>query len=357
MDTMSDVVYLWNSGRFDSKQELADHLGINVRTVYRHLQLDREAKEAASKEQVDDSVVLLPGAVLGSKTDSVWTKNDVIESFTFKQPVIVPQKPTAEYRYVVTSNSITITKIVDSQFVTTATTDKGSDHFREAMEILMDDEFSDEALEEVYVLIQPAKALEKFTHGKLEIDPKNRKIVYRENGNAVPYEVNTKLTDRIIKMVREGDTGVQRLINFLEKLMENPSRRAVEELYGFLEHNDIEIADDGNFYGWKVVRHDYLDKHSATMDNSVGKTLRIPRNMVDEDSSQCCSYGLHVAAKSYLKHFGSNGDRVVKVSVNPADVAAIPASYENAKMRCCGYTVVEDVTKQFESELRRSWSW
>jgi hypothetical protein len=146
-------------------------------------------------------------------------------------------------------------------------------------------------------------------------------------------------------MVRAGDTGVTTLLNFLEKLMENPSRRAVNELYGFLQANDIEIAEDGDFLAWKKVREDYLDIHSGTIDNSPGANPRVARNMVDEDSNQTCSYGLHVCSKSYLPHFGNSTDsRIVQVKVNPKDVVAVPADYNNAKMRTAGYHVIGDVT-------------
>ena len=126
--------------------------------------------------------------------------------------------------------------------------------------------------------------------------------------------------------------------------MENPSLRAVEELYGFLEVCMLPITEDGHFLAYKKVRSDFKDIYSGTMDNSVGQVLDMPRNSVDEDKDRTCSSGLHFCAKSYLSHFGSwnsSGNRVVVVKINPRDVVAIPSDYNNAKGRTCRYEVVD----------------
>ena len=77
------------------------------------------------------------------------------------------------------------------------------------------------------------------------------------------------------------------------------------------------------------------------MRNAVGDTLSMPRNAVDEDKNRTCSAGLHFCSYSYLPHFG--GERIVVVKINPRDVVAIPADYNNAKGRTCRYEVVEEL--------------
>lgn len=305
-----------------SRQDIAAQMGVSVRTVGRWIEKAQAEKDRYQSAASDS---------LGKGKTVVSEKQDKVE-----------------YRHVASSRSVSITQLTNGKVTGSVTVDKGADRFEEIFDALLAANFSAESVAEAFVLLQPTKALEKFTHGKLEIDPKNRRILYVADEETVPYEVHNSLTDRVINMVREGQAGVETLINFLEKLMENPSRRAVNELYGFLDHNDIEIAPNGNFYAWKKVRSDYLDIYSGTMDNSVGKTLKVARNMVDEDSSQTCSYGLHVCAKHYLPSFGgASGNRILKVEVNPADVVAVPADYKNAKMRTTGYVVLEDVTSQF----------
>ncbi|UQJ95396.1 rIIB protein [Klebsiella phage CPRSB] len=95
------------------------------------------------------------------------------------------------------------------------------------------------------------------------------------------------------------------------------------------------------------MRDNYKDLATGKFDNSPGVTVSMPRNMVDEDKTRTCSTGLHVAAKSYLPHYGGGVGRVIQVKVDPADVVAIPVDYNNAKMRVCRYKVMIDVTYGF----------
>lgn len=190
-------------------------------------------------------------------------------------------------------------------------------------------------------LVDVSTAIKTFMKGHVKVE-----------GGVVTYkglEIRGGMTSRIIEAMASGEESrVDALVMFFNNLMENPSNRAVNELFGFLEANDIELSNDGHFYAWKKVRGDYTDVYTGKMDNSPGKYVQVPRNQVDEDSDVTCSHGLHVCSKSYLPHFGnSNSNRVVRCKVNPRDVVAIPKDYNNAKMRCCGYLVIDDVTSQF----------
>jgi hypothetical protein len=130
----------------------------------------------------------------------------------------------------------------------------------------------------------------------------------------------------------------------MENLMTNPSKRAVDELYGFLEKNSLPITPDGHFLAYKKVRNDYLDIHSGTMDNSVGKIVEMERNEVDDNKDRTCSSGLHFCSQDYLPHFGNGSDnRVVILKINPRDVVSIPSDYNNAKGRACRYEVVGEI--------------
>lgn len=189
-------------------------------------------------------------------------------------------------------------------------------------------------------LIDIGSAITKYMKGHVSI----------EDG-VVNYKgtpITGGMTGRIIDAMSSGDEKVvAQLVAFFDNLMLNPSFRAVNELFDFLKAADIELSDDGHFYAWKKVRGDYKDIYSGTMDNSPGRRVTMPRNMVEEDSSKTCSAGLHVCSKSYLKHYGaSSTNKVVRVKVNPKDVVAIPKDYNDAKMRCCEYFVVADVTGQ-----------
>ena len=153
-------------------------------------------------------------------------------------------------------------------------------------------------------------------------------------------ELDTGLARRMITMLQEG-FPIEPMVNFMENLYKNPSKRAVTELYGSLEKNNLPITPDGYFLAYKKVRDNFFDVHSGTMDNSVGKIVEMERNKVDDNKDNTCSTGLHFCGMSYLNHFG--GERTVIVKINPADVVSIPSDYNDAKGRACRYEVVGEL--------------
>lgn len=152
--------------------------------------------------------------------------------------------------------------------------------------------------------------------------------------------LHNNITERILKMFREG-FDIQPMMNFVENLYKNPSKRAVDELYGFMEKCALPITDDGCLLAYKKVRDNYFDVYSGTISNHVGATVTMQRNDVDDNSDRTCSSGLHFCSIDYLSKFG--GERIVIVKVNPADVVSIPSDYNHSKARCCEYTVVGEL--------------
>jgi hypothetical protein len=165
--------------------------------------------------------------------------------------------------------------------------------------------------------------------------------------------IHNTITDRIVKFMRD-DLPFEPLVKFLENLMQNPSKRAVDELYGFLEAGELPITTDGCFLAYKNVRSDYRDIHSGKFDNSVGKTCEMSRNQVCDDKDLTCSSGLHFCSIKYLPSFrDSDGGKTIIVKINPADVVSIPSDYNNTKGRTCKYEVVADYTDDWRSKLDR----
>lgn len=158
------------------------------------------------------------------------------------------------------------------------------------------------------------------------------------------------ISDRLLAMLEE-DLPIEPLCNFLTNLKKNPSKRAVDELYGFLENNSLPLTPDGHFVAYKKVRDNYMDIHSGKFDNSVGEICEMPRNEVDEDKDRTCSSGLHFCSLEYLPSFGGySGSRVVLVKINPRDVVSIPSDYNNAKGRACRYEVIAEHTTDREQD-------
>ena len=133
------------------------------------------------------------------------------------------------------------------------------------------------------------------------------------------------------------------MVRFMENLMQNPSKRSVDQVYGFLEKNSLPITEDGYFLAYKKVRTDYLDIYTGTVDNSIGQVVQMDRNLVDDNPESHCSTGLHFCSESYLNGFGGGGDPVMILKINPADVVSIPTDYNGAKGRCMRYEVVAQV--------------
>lgn len=183
-------------------------------------------------------------------------------------------------------------------------------------------------------LVSPAKAIVDFGAGYVSIV-----------GNEVLWKgqpFHNALSSRMIEMYQEG-FPIEPLFCFMENLMDNPSKRSVDQLYGFLEKNSLPITEDGYFLAFKRVRNDYLDIHSGTIDNSVGEIVEMERNLVDDDPDSHCSTGLHFCSESYLGSFGSSGQPVMILKINPADVVSVPTDYNGAKGRCMRYEVVAEV--------------
>ena len=184
-------------------------------------------------------------------------------------------------------------------------------------------------------LIDVATSLVNYVNGRVKIV--NDQVMLDDR------EIKNSVVQRILQMLRDG-FDADPMIRFLENLMANPSKRAVDELYGFLEASKLPITADGCFLAYKKVQDNYLDYYSSTMLNSVGSVLTMPRNSVDEERDRTCSTGLHFCSLSYLPHYYGSQGRVMIVKINPADVVSIPSDYNNAKGRTCRYEVIGEHT-------------
>jgi hypothetical protein len=151
--------------------------------------------------------------------------------------------------------------------------------------------------------------------------------------------IHNSLTERMLKMLDEG-FDLAPMAAFLANLVQNPDKRTVNDLYAFLEFGSMPITPDGCFLAYKAVRDDFKDIYTGTFDNSVGQTVKMLRFKVDPNPEETCSHGLHVCSFSYLPKFSHADGHVMVCKVNPAHVVAIPADYNNTKMRVSQYEVI-----------------
>lgn len=173
-------------------------------------------------------------------------------------------------------------------------------------------------------------SIEAWTQGHFSVE--NDTVHYK--GEPIPEDLN----ERMLKMAAAGEDPTP-FMRFFERLQKNPSWRSVQQLFAFLKHEGIPFTKDGCFLAYKGVRGDYLDAHSATLDNRPGNIHEMPRNKISDDPNEACHYGLHVGALQYARGFSN---RVVMVKVAPEDVVCVPYDSSQHKMRVCKYKVISD---------------
>jgi hypothetical protein len=191
-------------------------------------------------------------------------------------------------------------------------------------------------------LFDLARAIEDYVDGNISIT--NNRVHFKDG------VVHNHVVDRILEFMSKG-LPHQPLVRFLDKLMDNPSRRSVEELYNFLEHKQMPLTPDGNFLAYKGVKHDFTDHYSGNFDNSVGQTLEMPRNTVCDDANHGCSAGFHAGSHDYAKGYASGGGHLLLVEINPADVVSVPHDCSCQKLRTSKYKVVA-VHETIDTPLR-----
>lgn len=136
------------------------------------------------------------------------------------------------------------------------------------------------------------------------------------------------------------------LVEFWRNLKQNPSYRARQRLFLFLDNAGHPFTDDGHFIAYKAITKEFKDIRTQTFDNSIGKLVQMDRALISDDPDQTCDPGLHVASFKYLTDSGyytrtnDNGYIYICVKVNPKNVVCIPTDYKNMKMRVCEYEVL-----------------
>lgn len=192
----------------------------------------------------------------------------------------------------------------------------------------------------LYECIAPESRIQKFFLSHNEVEVKDGRVTYKGK----ELESN-ELVRRIFEMIDEEQSPMP-FILFMEKLYKNPSRRAVKEFFGFMQHHDIKIVEDGDVIGYKAVKSDYWDKHTGeTFQFTPGNVHEIERNEVDDNWGIACSEGIHVGAWSYVQWFGNGADdRKMAVKFSPTDVVTVPSTETN-KLRVCRLEVLDEVTE------------
>jgi len=233
--------------------------------------------------------------------------------------------------YIITDKSITVVTKGKS-----LTMESSNPSFAKAKEALVKEEW-----DSIENLFDTSKAVEDFAEGNIVIS--NGSVQYKGE------VIHNHVVGRILDFMSNG-LPYKPLLKFLEKLMSNPSRRAVEELYSFLEHKNMPITPDGNFLAYKGVRDDYTDWYSGKFRNQVGDEREMFRNKVCDDANIGCSHGFHAGSLEYAKGYG-NGGHLMVVEIDPSDVVSVPLDCDQQKLRTSKYKVVSHFEKKLEEPM------
>lgn len=181
----------------------------------------------------------------------------------------------------------------------------------------------------------------------------NGRVMVNEFGEVFHngVQLHNSLAKRIGEFAR-SNMPYKPLLKFLENLMENPSQRAINELYTFLDHAGLPITADGHFIAYKGLRSDFKDVYSGQFDNSIGAIHEMPRNAVDDNAAITCSYGFHVGTHGYASSFAQG--KLVLVKVNPRDAVSVPLDHDAQKLRVCRYEVIAMCEKLIQEPMYRS---
>jgi hypothetical protein len=194
------------------------------------------------------------------------------------------------------------------------------------------EEYKNQNWDALHNILNPAQVF-------LNLYAKYEQIEVKDGNVYVSGEpISNLVASRILDFLAEGVDCVP-VFKFITKLNLNPSSRAVNELYTFLEHKFLPVTDNGNFLAYKALRSDFTDVHSGKFDNNVGNVLEMPRNKVDDNKEAGCSYGFHAGTLEYARGFRPFNGKLVVVEINPADVVSIPTDCECQKLRTCKYMV------------------
>tara|TARA_Y100001933_G_scaffold263924_1_gene327418 strand:- start:3744 stop:5456 length:1713 start_codon:yes stop_codon:yes gene_type:complete len=201
---------------------------------------------------------------------------------------------------------------------------------------------------EVENMLDVKNGYKEFSNGRIAVDGDN--LIY---DGAIIHNV---LTQRIVEMIHNGDEATP-MLNFLVNLMDNPSEGSIDQLYTFLEHENLPITEDGCFLAYKAINRDYTDKYTGKISNKVGEKVKMPYEEVTADPKLHCSSGLHCGSIEYVRCYGNFktdengehiGDRLVTVKVNPNAVVSVPEDSDRQKVRVYRYVVHEEIENPYD---------
>lgn len=136
------------------------------------------------------------------------------------------------------------------------------------------------------------------------------------------FVLKNSLSTKIISMVSDANRKkdqlsslqeLKTLVVLLGKIVQNSDNRVVNQLFDFIDGNDVMIDKKGKMQTLYVV----VDKDGKSGKHDLSKgDWEMPRNMVDSSNAL-------VVSTSVSRSKPKEGSRVMRVVVNPADVVSV----------------------------------
>lgn len=203
--------------------------------------------------------------------------------------------------------------------------------------------------EDIPGIISPKNFL---ASGNLQFDEKTGEITF--NG----YRLKNNLTDRIHEYWSLG-IPVEPMIRLLKNIMGHEIEYMAEELFDFLEHNNLPITEDGCFLAYKLTKEDGSPFYHASSEirYSVGKVIEMPKYKASTDRETCGGAGLYFGNPKYWGEGEFEGKawigsgKMFLAKINPRDVTAIPRHYKDGKAKCWRMEIVKEFTPESVKEV------
>ena len=222
---------------------------------------------------------------------------------------------------------------------------KDNANFNELRRALFDARYED-----VGQYLDLKKAIEDFVDGDVEI--KDEVIYYKG------FRLAGVVVDKLLEMLRSGLKDSSPLVNYIKRLMVNPSSNSIEELYTFLGYRSLPISPDGKVLGYKGVQEDFYSStgnadtvvvqgttnENHQIFNGVGETIEVQRRCVDDNKDNHCSHGLHIGSFDYAEGWSGCDGKLLLVEFDPQDAVSVPTDCSFQKLRVSKYKVVADLT-------------
>ena len=187
-------------------------------------------------------------------------------------------------------------------------------------------------------LLDESNVLKSVSNGRVTV--RGNKVFL--DGN----ELHSAEAQKLVDLISEGATNIDRWFRFIEKLHDNPSYNCRQQAYNFIAHTGMPMTENGNLIGYKGVADDYKDKYSGKFDNSVGQVLRMSRTDVDDNPNNGCSAGFHVGSHNYADSWAGSDGRLMIVEYSPTDIVSVPDESGYDKLRVCEYKVIAESTNR-----------